>query len=171
MEWRGRADRTGRVPSRPLAVAALLVAALSLGASWSHILQIRGKLGWDAGLWRTVMESLYRDYATLGAITEIGAIVLAWALVLACRRMPGARLWAIAGAVLFSLAFFGLWLGLIAPINKVFAGWSPDAMPPDWRDYRDQWELWHAVIAAVKALGFGALAWGTLTAARAAATR
>ena len=149
-------------------MATLLVAALSLGASWSHVLQIRGKAGWDAALWRTVMESLYRDYALLGAVTEIGAIVLAWMLVLACRRVPAARSWAIAGALLFSFAFFGLWLGQVAPINQVFAGWSPDAMPPDWQAYRDRWELWHAVIAAVKALGFGSLARAALAAERAA---
>jgi hypothetical protein len=37
------------------------------------------------------MESLYRDYATLGAVTEIGAIVLAWALAFAYRRSRPAR--------------------------------------------------------------------------------
>jgi hypothetical protein len=104
-----------------IAVGALLVTALSLGASWSHILQIRGKAAWDAAFWRTAMETLYRDYATIGAVTEIGAIALAWLLVLTVRGGARPRAWAAAGAVLLSVAFFGLWLGLIAPINAVFA--------------------------------------------------
>lgn len=147
---------------RALAAAALFVTALSLGASWSHVLQIRGKAAWDGPFWRTAMETLYRDYAVVGAFTELGAILLAWLLVLACRRDPRRRRWAVAGALLLSSAF-GLWLGFIAPINAVFAGWTPEAMPAGWTRYRDRWELWHAVIAAVKALAFLGLLAATLS--------
>jgi hypothetical protein len=147
---------------RLLTLATLLVTALSLGASWSHILQIRGKAAWDATLWRTAMESLYRDYATLGAVTEIGAIALAWSLVISYRHLPTARIWSVTGAILLTFAFFALWLGFVAPLNAIFATWAPGSMPADWMQYRDRWEFWHAVIALVKAGAFAALAWAAL---------
>lgn len=150
--------------ARPFWLASLVLMALSLGTSWSHVLQIRGKAGWDGLMWRTVMETLYRDYATLGAVAELGAILAAWALVVALwrRRQPGRR-WALAGALLVSFAFFGLWIGMIAPTNAVLATWTPATVPADWTRWRDSWELWHAVIAAVKALAFMTLAMGALS--------
>jgi hypothetical protein len=140
-----------------VAIITLTFASLSLGASWSHILQVRGKADWDGPFWRMAMETLYRDYATIGAATEIGAIVLAWLLVFFFRKDSQARAWAAAGAILLSIAFFGLWLGFIAPINAVFATWSPDSIPTDWTVYRDKWEFWHAMIAVIKTLAFVAL--------------
>ncbi len=142
------------VSTRAFATVALLITALSLGASWSHILQIRGKASWDGAFWRAAMETLYRDYATIGAVIEIGAILLAWFLVFAVRRNRRSLVWAVVGAVLLTIAFFGLWIGLIAPINAVFATWTPDKLPSDWTAYRDRWEFWHAMIAAMKAGAF-----------------
>jgi len=160
-----QATNHGGAPRRRLLpLVTLLVTALSLGASWSHILQIRGKAAWDAALWRTAMESLYRDYATLGAVTEMGAIVLAWTLTISYRRLPSARRWSSAAAALLTFAFFALWLGFVAPINAVIATWSPNAMPTDWMEYRNRWEMWHAVIAMVKAGAFCALVCAALAA-------
>lgn len=138
-------------------IVTLLVAALSLGASWSHILQIRGKAAWDGPFWRAAMESLYRDYAIIGGPVELAAIVLACWLALSLRRDRAARPWAFAGAALLAVAFFGLWLGFIAPINAVFATWTPETVPAGWTVWRDRWEFWHAMIALVKACGFVAL--------------
>lgn len=150
------------MPVKPVAIAALFVTALSLGLGWSHVLQIHGKAGWDAAFWRAAMETLYRDYATWGAAGELGAIALAALLALALRRRPGFGL-AAAGAALLAIAFFGLWIGFIMPTNAVFATWTPQTVPADWTLYRDRWETWHAMIAAVKALAFLCLAAGALS--------
>ena len=147
---------------KPLIAATLLFAALSLGASWSHILQIRGKASWEPSFWRSAMETLYRDYATVGAVTVLGAILLAWLLVFLFRKRRRALLWSATGALLLTVAF-GLWLGFVAPINSVFATWSPENMPSNWTDYRDRWEFWHAMIAAVKIAAFLALVAAILT--------
>jgi hypothetical protein len=139
------------------ATVTLLVVALSLGASWSHILQIRGKAVWDGRFWRAAMESLYRDYAIIGGPVELAAIALACWLAFSLRRDRAARGWAFAGAGLLALAFFGLWIGFIAPINAEFATWTPETVPAGWTAWRDRWEFWHAVIAGVKACAFAAL--------------
>ena len=138
-------------------LTSLLMTALSLGASWSHLLQIRGKAPWPASFWRTAMETLYMDYAIIGGVTEIAAIACAWWLVFVVRRSPLAYRWSLSGASLLTIAFLGLWLGLIAPINAVFATWTPETMPMNWTRYRNSWEMWHAVIAGVKAIAFSAL--------------
>ncbi len=142
---------------KTLASATLFVTALSLGASWSHILQIRGKASWEAPFWHAAMETLYRDYATLGAATELGAILLAWLLTFSFRRHRAALRWAALGSLLLTIAFFGLWIGFIAPVNAVFATSTPETMPRDWTFYRDRWEFWHATIAVAKAAAFVAL--------------
>lgn len=134
----------------------LFLMALSLGGGWSHVLQIRGKATWPGPLWRTVMETLYRDYATAGAVVEVGSILAAWMLVFFLRGVSPAFWWAVVAAALVSLAF-GAWLAFIAPINTVFATWTPATVPADWTGTRDRWEFWHAAIAALKALAFGTL--------------
>ena len=139
--------------------ASLVLTALSLGASWSHVLQIRGKAVWPGPLWRAAMESLYRDYAIVGGVVEIAAILAGWWLVVAVRDTPAFR-WALASAVLLSVAFFVVWIGFIAPINRVFATWTTANLPADWSAYRDRWEMWHAVIATLKLGAFMALAIG-----------
>ena len=86
---------------------------------------MRGKALWEGPFWRSAMETLYRDYATVGAVTELGAILLAWFLVFLFRKDRRTLLWSATGALLLTLAFFGLWLGFFAPINAVFATWTP----------------------------------------------
>ena len=140
-------------------VASLILTALSLGASWSHVLQIRGKAPWSGPFWRAAMESLYRDYAIIGGVTEIAAIAAAWWLVRVVRQTPEFR-WAVASAVLLTVAFVVVWVGFIAPINRVFASWTPETVPADWTGWRNRWEFWHAVIATLKLAAFTSLAIG-----------
>lgn len=156
---RGSRGDTAGVSRVTAVFASLVLTALSLGASWSHVLQIRGKAVWPGPLWRAAMESLYRDYAIVGGVVELAAILAGWWLVLAARNTPAFR-WALGSALLLSVAFFVVWTGFIAPINRVFATWSPSSLPADWASYRDRWEMWHAVIAALKLAAFSALAIG-----------
>jgi hypothetical protein len=138
-------------------VASLVMAALSLGASWSHVLQIRGKAPWAGPFWRAAMESLYRDYAIIGGPVDILAIVVTWWLVWVVRR-SGEFHWVLAAALLLTVAFVVVWVGFVAPINSVFATWTPASVPADWTDWRNRWELCHAVIAGLKLTAFTALA-------------
>ncbi len=140
-------------------VVTLVITALSLGSSWSHVLQIRGKAPWSGSFWRAAMESLYRDYAIIGGPVDIAAILVTWWLAWMLRRSGDFR-WALTAAVLLTVAFVVVWVGFVAPINSVFATWTPDTVPADWTRWRDRWELCHAVIAALKLVAFAALAIG-----------
>lgn len=145
------------MPVRVVTWLSLYLTALSMGGGFSHVLQASGKASWDGPFWRLAMETLYRDYATAGAVTELGAIAATAALAFLLWRTTAFKP-VLAAALLLAAAFFGLWLWFIAPINARFATWSPDAMPADWRLWRDRWEFWHAVIFSVKSLAFAILA-------------
>jgi hypothetical protein len=47
---------------------------------------------------------------------------------------------------------------LVAPMNAALSGWTPETLPADWTNYRDQWETGQAIHAALFGLGFSALA-------------
>ncbi|MGH7513802.1 MAG: hypothetical protein ACREOQ_12860 [Gemmatimonadales bacterium] len=38
--------------------------------------------------------------------------------------------------------------------------WTPSSLAADWASYRNRWEMWHGVIAALKLAAFSALAIG-----------
>jgi hypothetical protein len=148
---------------------ALLLAALSLGSSWSHVLQIRGKAPWPGPFWQQAMATLYRDYAIIGAAIDVAAILAAWTLAYVLRGAPTPFRRAFAGAILLS-AGLGTWFAFVAPINAVFANWPAGGLPADWTVYRDRWEFWHAVIAGLKGLALSALIIAALSRDRGAET-
>jgi hypothetical protein len=50
----------------------------------------------------------------------------------------------LAAAIIFAGAFFGIWLGLINPVNSRTAVWTTASLPSDWQHWRRQWEYSHA---------------------------
>jgi hypothetical protein len=138
---------------------ALMLAALTLGLGFGHLMQLPSRMGWDQYLWvgSTVQGGLYASSGTLGAVISI-ATVIALALVVYFVRehdRPGFRL-ALAATILFGLAI-ALWWVLIYPVNVELAKWVNGPVPADWTDYRACWEWGHAIIAGVELLGFAAL--------------
>jgi len=59
-----------------------------------------------------------------------------------------------------------IWVGFVAPINSVFATWTPATVPPDWTRWRNRWDLCYAMIAALKLTAFTALALGAVHATK-----
>ena len=116
--------------------AAIMLAALTLGLGFCHLMQLPSRLGWDQYLWvgSTVQGGVYAMFGSVGAVI-FAATVIALGLNAYFTRehgRPGFRL-ALAAAALF------------APV------------PADWTDYRARWEWGHAIIAAIELLGFAAL--------------
>ena len=54
-----------------------------------------------------------------------------------------------------SLATIGITIGVNVPLNRLFAGWSPDALPSDWRNHIDRWNFAHSLRAATAVAAFG----------------
>ncbi len=150
----------GNMPLKTTRFVALVLAALTLGMGFAHLMQLPARMAWDQYLWvgSTVHGGLYATFGTWGALIEL-ATVVALALVAYFVRehnRPGYRL-VLAAAILFGLAVV-LWWVVIYPVNVELAKWVNGPVPADWASYRARWEWGHAVISLVELVGFGALA-------------
>ena len=143
---------------RTLRFADLLLVALTLGLTACHVMEIPGKLRLPGPDWLTVQHTLYIAFGPpLGAGIEVLAIALTWWLAFRVRRRRPAFGWTLAAALCVT-AGLAIWFLLVAPMNAVLNGWTPDALPADWTAVRNRWEAGHALHAAFFLLGFGALA-------------
>ena len=138
---------------------AIILAALTLGLGFCHLMQLPSRLGWDQYLWvgSTVQGGLYEAFGTIGALVSIGTVI-ALALVAHFVRehhRPGFRL-VVAAAILFGLAIV-IWWVVVYPVNVELAKWVNGPVPADWTSYRARWEWGHAAISLVELVGFGAL--------------
>ncbi len=138
---------------------AVMLAALTLGMGFCHLMQLPARMGWDQYLWvgSTVQGGLYNTFGSVGAVIDVAAVI---ALALLAyfvrkRRHPGFRL-ALAAVLLFALALV-LWWVLVYPVNVELAKWVNGPVPSDWTDYRARWEWGHAVISLLELAGFAAL--------------
>lgn len=137
----------------------LVLVALSMGASFSHVLEMPAKLRWAGPLYVAVQNEppgLYQAFGTIGAVIEVAALVATLGLAcLAWGRQLAGRL-SVVGAGLLVIALI-CWVVLIAPANSVMAAWTPETVPPDWTRWRDRWELTHAVGFGLKLASFSIL--------------
>lgn len=141
---------------RTWSVVSLGLTALLLGTTFAHVLEIRAKRQMDGALWTTLQQRLYRSFATVGGVVEIGAILSTGALAWLVRNPASLGLAAGALACL-AVAFAGVWIGVMAPINRQVAGWNLAAVPPDWQRWRRRWDRGHAIRFGLHLIGFGLL--------------
>jgi hypothetical protein len=139
-------------------VLLLTGAALSLGMSFAHLLQMPPRLLWPPELWMatTNFGGQFILFGTVGAAIDLATLGGLAAFAIASRRNPRVRPATVA-ALAFGLAL-ALWLAVVAPANAVMAGWQPGLVPDAFAAVRLRWEAGHAAIAIVKLAGFVALA-------------
>jgi hypothetical protein len=133
---------------------ALIIAALSLTMTSAHVLEMPQKLAYPLDLYTEVNSTLYRWFAVVGGIYQIGAIVSVAALAWRARHQRSAR-WTLAASVGVTLAFAS-WLVLVLPVNQAIAHGA------SWLDLRLHWEVGHLVGFVLSLLGFAALAVATV---------
>jgi hypothetical protein len=138
---------------------ALMLAALTLGLGFCHLMQLPSRLGWDQYLWvgSTVQGGLYAAFGSVGAVIFVatGIVLALLTYFVRERKRPGFAL-ALVAAILFAAAF-ALWWVLVYPANVELAKWVNGPVPADWTDTRARWEWGHATIALVELIGFAAL--------------
>lgn len=140
--------------------AALLIAALSLGPSFAHLLEAPPRLKvWPPELWRetTVFNGQFKLFGILGGPLDGGVILVVGILAFLMRHERPAFWFALAAAVLFAASLIA-WLSIVAPANSVLATWKPGPIPADFTAVRNRWETGHIIIAAIKIAAFSALA-------------
>jgi hypothetical protein len=143
-----------------LAVITLLVAALSLGPSFAHLLEAPPRLRWSPRLWidATVRGRQFELFRNVGGVIDVAVIILG--AVLAWQRRGAAGFsWAAGGALLYAAAL-AAWAIAVAPANRRLAGWGLSDAPSDFEAVRRRWERGHIVVATLKMLAFAGLAAG-----------
>lgn len=151
------------MPLKPIWFATLLLTALGASMGAAHVLELPAKLSYDAQTYAAVNSTLYRQFAYVGGPIQVLAIASAAWLVYRLRRTSsfGPAM----GALACLLASFGLWWGLVQPVN---VEWSrlidatADARAQAYVQWRGRWEYGHAVAFAAWLAGLVLLLLATL---------
>lgn len=141
-------------------LAALTIAALSLGPSFAHVLEAPPRLSvWSPELWReaTVFNGQFRLFAIVGGPLDVGAILATAVLAHLLRGDRGRFRFALAGALFFAVGLI-VWFVWVAPANGVLATWQPGPIPANFHAVRNRWETGHLAVATLKLIGFVATA-------------
>jgi hypothetical protein len=105
----------------------IMLAALSMGMAFCHLLEMPAKLTYSAGLWLTLLQTLYPAFGTVGAIIEVGAVVTAITLVFLVRERRAFR-WTLLAALCLASAHAAWWLW-VAPVNVTLVPLTSDTLP------------------------------------------
>jgi len=134
-----------------LRVAAVVFVALSLGASFAHVLELPAKLDLSADRYLAVQE-IYRYFGAVATVLEIGSLVLmTCAIVVGWQRSSAQPVLVL--AVLVFAASLATWALVVSPVNTVFVSWAR-GLPAHWIGARDRWEWGHVAVFGLKLVAF-----------------
>ena len=137
----------------------LMLAALALTMESAHVLELPQKLQYDAAMYAAVNTTLYRFFAIIGGVYQVGSMVTAAILVFLVRKRRPSFAWTCLSACCFFLAF-GIWLAVVAPVNREVATalqTAPASVPTVWMRLRMQWEYGHVAGFVGQCIGLSAL--------------
>jgi hypothetical protein len=137
----------------------LLLAALALTMESAHVLELPQKMQYDAQMYSAINTTLYRYFAIVGGVYQVGSIVAAAVLAFLVRKHQPSFGWTLAGALCLLLAF-SIWLAVVAPVNGEVAEAlrsAPESVPAVWMQVRDRWEYGHVAGFVVQLVGLCAL--------------
>jgi hypothetical protein len=141
---------------RTLRFLTLMLAALSMGMVFSHLLEMPAKLAYPGPVWLMLQQTLYGNFRILGLGLEAGAVLCALVLTVAVRRRQPARGWTLFGALCLA-GSHAAWWASAAPVNVALAQYTAQTLPADWALLRAQWEYTHALRAVLQVAACGAL--------------
>lgn len=144
-------------------LAALILAALSLGPSFAHLLERPPRMAWQPELWMatTVFGDQYAWFGRVGAVLDPATLLVLLLLAWLTRRRRPAFVAAAASFLLFGAAL-ACWALVVQPMNVAMAGWTAGAIPAGFEAVRARWEDGHVIVAALKLTGLVALAFAIL---------
>lgn len=134
----------------------LFCAALALGLTLTHDLEIPGKQQLNGTEWLVVQHTFYGGFAIVGGVAQIVGLISTGVLLFLLRQ----RRTAFVLTLIAALSFAGM-LALFAfgnnPLNLQIATWTPQSLPANWHEIRDAWDRFHAASSAFAVLAFIAL--------------
>jgi hypothetical protein len=136
-----------------LRFVSLVCAALVMGVTVAHDLEIPGKDLLSGAAWLTVQRTFYGGFAVVGGVAEVLGLLSTGLLAFFLRRQRAAFVLTLIAALCFAgmLAVFAFGN---QPINLQVASWTPQTLPANWRALRDAWDGFHAASSALALLAF-----------------
>ncbi len=137
----------------------VILTALALTMSSAHMLELPAKMGYDAGLYTAVNNTLYTEFGVVGRIYMSGSIIAVAVLLILVRRRRGAFRWTLAATAALALGLVSR-LVLVAPVNEEITNavqHAPGTVPVLWMALRDRWEYGHATGFILQLVGLSAL--------------
>jgi hypothetical protein len=140
----------------------IMLTSLSMAAAFAHLLEMPAKLNYDGWLWLTLLQTLYPPgFGTVGAFCEVAAVLMAVVLAVLVRHREPAFRWTLLGALCLVAAHAAFWT-LVAPVNATLLPLTPETLPADWTELRNQWEYTHAARALLQIVALAALVYSVL---------
>jgi hypothetical protein len=139
----------------------LLCAALALGLTVTHDLEIPGKQMLSGADWLTVQRTFYGGFAIVGGVAEVLGLISTGILLYLLRERRTPFILTLVAAVSFAgmLAVFAFGNN---PLNQQVASWTPQTLPPNWHEVRNAWDGFHAASSVLAALALTSLLVATL---------
>jgi hypothetical protein len=139
----------------------LFCAALTLGLTVTHDLEIPGKQILSGTDWLNVQHTFYGGFAIMGGVAEVLGLISTGVLLYLLRKQRTAFALTLVAAISFAgmLALFAFGNN---PLNQQIMTWTPETLPANWQQTRDAWDGFHAASSAFATLAFIALLIGTL---------
>lgn len=127
--------------------ATILLVALILGLAFAHVLERPAKMLYDATFYFAVQKTLYVEWGppNIGGFLEPIAILATLSLAFIVRKMKPAFWLTLGAGFALLLAFPVVFFVLVAPANEVFLTATPTFVPPNWMEFRSNWETGHAI--------------------------
>jgi hypothetical protein len=138
---------------------ALVLTALALVPGGAHLFALPNKIQLDEANY-FIVQGIYNGWALLGVVL-IGALLANLVLTILMRGQGAAFVFALI-AVLCIGATLAIFFAFTFPANQATANWT--AVPANWQQLRWQWEVSHAVNAAITFAGFCSLTLSVLLA-------
>jgi hypothetical protein len=136
-----------------LCVATVVFVALSLGASFAHVLELPAKLQLTGDRYLGVQQ-IYRYFGAIASVLEIGSVVLLVVVVVLGWHRSAGHLTLL--ALIAFAASLAAWATVVSPVNTVFASWA-GRPPVHWTNARDRWEWGHVAVFGLKLVSFAML--------------
>ena len=127
---------------KALLLASVLLVAISMAATWAHLLEMPAKLALSRNDY-FVVQQIYRGWAWLG-IPIFSALASTSALAVVSRAERSLVIAAASAAACIVLALI-VFFSFTFPANQATANWT--SIPDNWAALRRRWEYAHAVEA------------------------
>ncbi len=138
---------------KTLRFVSLLCAALVMGLTVTHDLEIPGKQQLSGAEWIQIQHTFYSGFAVVGGVGETLGLISTGVLCYLLRRRRTDFVLTFIAALCFAgtpaVFAFGN-----QPINQQVATWTPQTLPATWHQARDAWDAFHAATSGLATLAF-----------------